>query len=155
LHGCRNTVSLRRIATADRRAGRDAAASLKTITGRAALTWVLLVAFAPIAADSKCGTGNVPSYGDVDAVMFTQNGCKGTIQDANVATLKSPQFPQGWFVSTFDCSTFWVLFWNNGRDGVPTTYSQCNLKNAVGIFDMSTTLDDARAFEVARLSWIV
>src|SRR5262249_29863641 len=114
------------------------------MAARAALAWVF-AAFTPVAAYSKCGTGNTPSYSDVDAVMFTQNGCKGTIQDASVATLRSPQFPRGWFVSAFDCSTFWVLFWNNGRDNVSTTYSQYNLKNAVGLFDLSATLDDARA----------
>ncbi len=115
------------------------------MTARAALAWVLLLAMVPVAVDSKCGTGNAPNYSDIDAVMFTQNGCKGTIQDADLATLKSPQFPQGRFVSAFDCSTFWALFWNNGRDNVPTTYSQYNLKNAVGLFDLSTSLDDARA----------
>jgi hypothetical protein len=106
---------------------------------------VLLLAVAPVAVDSKCGTGNVPSYSDINAVMFTQNGCKGTIQDADLALLNSPQFPRGRFVSAFDCSTFWALFWNNGRDNVPTTYSQYNLKNAVGLFDLSASLADARA----------
>jgi hypothetical protein len=127
------------------RAERDAAVSFKTVAARAALACVLSAALTPVAAYSRCGTGNVPSYSDVDAIMFTQNGCKGTIQDANVATLRNPQFPRGWFVSAFDCSTFWVLFWNNGRDNVPTTYSQYNLKNAVGLFDLSATPDDARA----------
>ncbi|MGA8098372.1 MAG: hypothetical protein WB810_06920 [Candidatus Cybelea sp.] len=109
------------------------------------LAWVFLAAFSPVAADSKCGTGNAPTYNDVDAITFTQNGCGSTIQDANVAMLKSSQFPHGWFVSTFDCSTFWVFFWNNGRENVPTKYSQYNLKDAVGTFDLSATLDDARA----------
>jgi hypothetical protein len=87
----------------------------------------------------------VQSYADVDAVMLTQNGCDGTIQDADVATLKSPQSPHGWLVSTFECSTFWVLFWNNGRDNVPTTYSQYNLRDATGTFTLLATIDDARA----------
>jgi hypothetical protein len=77
--------------------------------------------------------------------MFTQNGCRSTIQDANVVTLRNSQFPHGWFVSAFDCSTFWTLFWNNGREDVPTAYSQYNLKGAVGSFDLSATLDDVRA----------
>jgi hypothetical protein len=65
------------------------------MTTRAALTLSLLAALMPIVAASKCGTGNAPSYADIDAVMLTQNGCKGTIQDPIVATLKSPSFPQG------------------------------------------------------------
>jgi len=115
------------------------------MTTRAALTLSLLAALMPIVAASKCGTGNAPSYADIDAVMLTQNGCKGTIQDPIVATLKSPSFPQGWFVSGFDCSTFWVLFWNNGRNDVATTYSQYNLGGAVGFYNLSSTLDNARA----------
>jgi hypothetical protein len=112
---------------------------------RVALACALLAVFTPVAASAKCGTGNPLSYDDIDAVMFTQNGCKGRIQDADVSTLRSPAFPQGWFVSTFDCSTFWVFFWNNGLNNVATSYSQYNLKNSVGLFDLSATLDDARA----------
>lgn len=112
---------------------------------RVALAWSLLVVLTPAAANSKCGTGNPLSYDDIDAVMFTQNGCKGTIQDTDVSTLRSTAFPQGWSVSTFGCSTFWAFFWNNGRDAVATSYSQYNLKNSVGLFDLSATLDDARA----------
>ncbi len=77
--------------------------------------------------------------------MFTQNGCKGRIQDADVSALQSPTFPHGWFVSTFDCSTFWVFLWNNGRNNIATSYSQYNLKNSVGLFSLSATLEDARA----------
>jgi hypothetical protein len=116
----------------------------RTMTLKAMLVWTLLAAFAPVAANAKCGTGNALSYGDIDAVMFTQNGCKSTIQDADVSALRSPARPRRWYVSAFDCSTFWVLFWNNGREDVTTTYSQYNLKNAVGMFDLSATLDDAR-----------
>jgi hypothetical protein len=116
----------------------------ETLSTAIAIAWLLLAAVAPVAADSKCGTGNAPSYDDIDAVMFTQNGCKSTIQDADAAALKSQQFPKGLSVSTFECSTFWALFWNNGRNNVPTTYSQYNLKHAVGMFNLSATLEDAR-----------
>jgi hypothetical protein len=111
---------------------------------KAVLASALLAALIPSVAKAKCGTGNQPSYDDIDAVMFTQNGCNSTIQDANVATLKSPYVPQGWFASTFVCSTFWVLFWNNGRENVPTTYSQYDLRESAGTFTISATLDDAR-----------
>jgi hypothetical protein len=111
---------------------------------KAALAWIFLVALTAAVANSKCGTGNAPSYNDIDAVMFTQNGCKGTIHDANVGTLKSSQFPRG-LVSAFDCSAFWASFWNNGRESVPTIYSQYNLKDEVGLFALSATLDDVKA----------
>lgn len=143
---CRSDLHFQtRTAAADRRAARDAAMNLSAVTVKAAFAWSLLAVLMPIAANSKCGTGNPPSYDDIDAVMFTQNGCKGTIQDADVSTLRSPTFPQGWSVSTFGCSTFWAFFWNNGRNDVATSYSQYNLKNSVGLFDLSATLDDARA----------
>jgi hypothetical protein len=75
--------------------------------------------------------------------MFTQNGCKNTIQDADAATLRSQQFPEGWSVSTFDCSTFWVLFWWSEPARFPATYSQYNLKDTVGTYHLSATLADA------------
>jgi len=105
----------------------------------------LAVALTPTIASAKCGTGNPAAYDDVEAIMFTQNGCRGTIQDADTATLKSPQFPRGWFASSFDCSTFWVFFWETGPTVFPTTYSQFNLKDSVGTFHISATLGEARA----------
>lgn len=115
------------------------------MTATVAFVLFIVAISLPARANSKCGTGNAPSYDDVNAVMFTQNGCKNTIQDADVAALKGPQFPHGWFAPSYDCSTFWVLFWNDGRENVPTTYSQYNLRGAVGTFTLSATLNDATA----------
>jgi hypothetical protein len=113
-----------------------------------ALAVSLTFASIPAAVFSKCGTGNPPSYNDITAIMFTQNGCKNTIQDADAATLRSQQFPKGWSASTFDCSTFWVLFWWSEPARFPATYSQYNLKDAVGTYHLSATL--ANATELLR-----
>ncbi|MGA8576123.1 MAG: hypothetical protein WB609_10665 [Candidatus Cybelea sp.] len=42
---------------------------------------VLAIALAllPALARAKCGTGNPPSYDDIEAVLLKQNGCGGTI----------------------------------------------------------------------------
>jgi hypothetical protein len=48
-------------------------------------------------------------------------------------------------VSSIDCSTFWVLFWESGPAKLPTTYSQYNLRDSVGTFQISADLDQARA----------
>jgi|HubBroStandDraft_4_1064222.scaffolds.fasta_scaffold00034_1 hypothetical protein len=85
-------------------------------------------------AIAKCGTGNPASYDDIDAVMFTQNYSNG--QDNTVYSRR---------VATFDRSTFWVFFWNNGREELPTEYSQLDLKDGLGTFKLSTTLEDVRS----------
>jgi hypothetical protein len=113
---------------------------------RVALACTLLVVLTPVAASSKCGTGNTPRYSDIDAVMFTQNGCKGRILDASASRLPRniANVSQSWFAPTFDCSTFWAFFRNNGRSDVPTTYSNFNLKKSVGLFNLSVSIDAAR-----------
>ena len=93
----------------------------------------LALVFAPGAAVARCGTGNPPSYDDIDAVMLTQN--YRAEQEPTTYRFTTP---------TFARSTFWVFFWNNGRTELPTVYSQFSLKGMVGTFDLSTTLGAAR-----------
>lgn len=89
-------------------------------------------------AAARCGSDSQIAYDDVAAVMIEQNGCGGTIHDPSLVT----PIPE---VSTFRCSTFWVLF--RGKSGpatFPTVYSQFNLKGEVGTFNLSTTLSEVK-----------
>src|ERR1700690_3022593 len=97
-------------------------------------TAALAMSFTTSFAVAKCGTGNPPDYGDIEAVMLTQNGCRSAIQEPVAADLISKQFPHGRTSSAFDCSTYWVLFWETGPAKFPTTYSQYNLRDSVGTF---------------------
>lgn len=90
------------------------------------LVFVLLCALQGGLA-AKCGSGAPPEYGDIQAVMFKQNGCGGTIQPPSV--------------KTFGCSRFWAFFWLD----FPTQYSQYNLEGAKGTYHLSATLGDVRA----------
>jgi hypothetical protein len=107
---------------------------------KTALLWFQLLAFGcclmPTAAFAKCGSTNQPSYDDIHAIMFTQNGCYNTIHN--------PSLPTRFIVSSFDCSTFWVAFWESGPATFPTTYSQYNLRDDIGTFQLSPTITDAR-----------
>lgn len=96
-------------------------------------------------AVAKCGTGNPASYDDIEAVMLTQNGCGSAILEPVASNLTSKQFPHDWIASAFDCSTYWVLFWETGPAKFPTSYSQYNLRGSVGTFHLSATLAEARA----------
>jgi hypothetical protein len=89
---------------------------------------VLMAAFVPVTAVAKCGTGNPPSYDDIEAVMLTQGGGMLRVED--------PRFRS----TTLDDSKFWV-FWF----GSPTEYSQYDLPGKIGTFHLATTISDARA----------
>jgi len=87
-----------------------------------ALAYLML----PTVAKAKCGSGQPPSYDDVSAVMLKQTGCDGTLHARAVRS--------------FDCSYFWVLFW----DGEPTEYSQYNLPGQTGFYHLSKTISPVR-----------
>jgi hypothetical protein len=81
----------------------------------------------PSIAAAACGTGQPPSYDDIDAVMLKQTGCKGALH---------PKTPK-----SFECSYFWALVW----DGEPSEYSQYNLPGSIGLFEISTSIADVRS----------
>ena len=103
-----------------------------------ALVAILTLATLPTIAAANCGSGLPASYDDIDAVMLKQDGCGGTI-----GSLTASRRP-GWFAKSFECSAYWAFFWNNGRENVPTEYSQYNLKDSVGAYRLSVTIADAR-----------
>jgi hypothetical protein len=98
---------------------------------------IFLVMFEPLVAAANCGSSASPSYSDIDAILLNQNGCDSAIQEPDTAK-------QLRVVSTLRCSTFWILFWDPGRGAIPTTYSQYSLRNSIGTFHLSISLDDAR-----------
>jgi hypothetical protein len=87
-------------------------------------------------AVAKCGTGNPPSYDDITAVLFQQDGC-GIGRSAET-------------VNEFLCSGFWALFSDEAAvDGGAkphdaAIYSQYNLARSVGTFRLNSTLSEAR-----------
>jgi hypothetical protein len=112
----------------------DCFANLRVIMMLAAM---LAFGIVPAVAQAKCGDVGPPSYADISAIMLEQNGCGSTIHAPTASNGEQT-------VTSFACSTYWVLFWNNGRHDVPTAYSQFNLNGAIGMYDLAATLDDAR-----------
>lgn len=112
-------------------------ATLMLMAMRIARTFIvalgLFASLWPGVAAARCGSGNPPSYDDIDAVMLAQNYTNG-------------QGPTSYRrrVASFPKSTFWVFFWNDGREELPTVYSQFDLKGSVGTFTLSASLGDAR-----------
>jgi hypothetical protein len=99
---------------------------------------VFITASVPAVASAKCDSTSPSSYDDIEAVMLAQNGCGGT-----VGSLSAPA--PAWRLKTrFECSAYWVLFRESGGNRFPTEYSQFNLKQSVGTYHVSATLDDAR-----------
>ncbi len=97
------------------------------MTARAALAWVLLAVFAPGIADSKCGTGNPPSYDDIIAVMIQRE--------------PGWQFaPRGYTAKTLAESRFWAFFF-----GDSSAYSQYNLDSSVGFYTLDAATQDVIA----------
>jgi hypothetical protein len=89
----------------------------------ATLLWTLLSATEVLAG---CVSGSSPSYGDVSAIQYSQNGYNSNFQNTSSPKLNVTE--------AFDCSTFWALFYDLGRGAEPTTYSQFSLKNHIGTF---------------------
>jgi hypothetical protein len=71
--------------------------------------------------------------------MLKQNGCGASI--GSLATSPQPS----WFAKSFECSAYWAFFWETGPARFPTQYSQYNLKDSIGTFQLSATLTDARS----------
>jgi hypothetical protein len=96
---------------------------------------VLTVSTARAAA--TCGTGNPLSYDDVSAVLVQQDGC---------GVGRSPTAADRFF-----CSAFWTLFANDAavesgpKPPGEVVYTQYNLRDAVGTYRLTATLDQARA----------
>lgn len=107
-------------------------------TARRALAAVALcLAFPSVSASAKCGSGNRPSYDDVEAIMLKQNGC-----GANIGSFSASPAPRQ-LRKTFECSTYWAFFWKGGPANFPTQYSQYNLHGAVGTYRLLATTADA------------
>jgi hypothetical protein len=118
-------------------AARPRKAAVRTTTPLRSFLVVLLIMFEPLLASANCGSSASPNYSDIDAILYKQNGCDSAIQEPDASK-------QLHIVSTLRCSTFWTLFWDPGRGAIPTTYSQYNLRNSIGTFHLSISLDDAR-----------
>lgn len=95
------------------------------------LALAFLAAFSPVAADSKCGTGNAPSYTDITAVMLKRGQGYWTAY-------------KGYRAKTFDSSAFWAVLWNWAPE-IPNTYSQYDLDYQVGTYKLQATLEQAIA----------
>jgi hypothetical protein len=112
-------------------------AAARTTTPLRSFLVFLVIMFEPLLASANCGFSASPNYSDIDAILYKQNGCDSAIQEPDTSK-------QLRIVSTLRCSTFWILFWDPGRGAIPTTYSQYNLRNSIGTFHLSISLDDAR-----------
>ena len=99
----------------------------------ATLIWTV---FSSTGVVASCVSGSNPSYGDVSAIQYSQNGCNSTFQNMSLPKLN--------FTEAFDCSTFWALFYDLGRGGESSTYSQFSLKGDIGTFTLDVTLQQAR-----------
>jgi hypothetical protein len=98
-----------------------------------------LVLFAPALASAACRSGEPPSYDDIEAVLYKQEGGAGSIGNV-YAAYASPHFR----VNSFAASAFWVSFWETDRVKFPTEYVQLDLKDAVGSYELSATLSQMR-----------
>jgi len=101
---------------------------------RLVVAFALLLAVSPAIAQAKCESGSSPDYNDIEAVMLKQDGCGGT-QPPNPPT-------------TFDCSTFYAVFWDSHSMELARTYFQYNLPGAVGTYNIGASLKQVQ--EVLR-----
>lgn len=87
----------------------------------------LVVAGAPEIARAKCAFGAMPDYADITSVAITQRGCGSTLAHGPAVDLK--------------CSKFWATFDADGE----AEYSQYDLQDAAGDFDLAVPIGQARA----------
>ncbi len=81
-------------------------------------------------AGATCGTGNTPSYDDVQAVLLTNDY---RVSDGyRDKTAPAP---------TLRSSTYWLFFWED----FPTAYAQFTLKGSAGAYRLNATLADAKS----------
>jgi hypothetical protein len=116
---------------------------------KAFLTSALAVAIVavPFPVAAACGSGQIPSYDDIEAVMLT-SGYRAS--DGYHEKLAG--------ITAFRRSAYWVFFW----DRFPTVYSQYDLVGSVGTYTLGATLADAkdvlrsdRFFELSNPSHLV
>lgn len=107
---------------------------------RIAAMSLALALCAPALTTAACRSGEPPSYDDVEAVLYKQEGGAGSIGNV-YAAYASPHFR----VKSLDASAFWVSFWKTGGVNFPTEYVQLDLKGAVGSYELSATLSQMRA----------
>jgi hypothetical protein len=122
---------VRRIAAADRRTGRNAAVSFKTIAARAALAWVFLAALTTGPATSKCGTGNPPSYDDITGIQFERYDNCSQFAPKDV---QQKCWSYSFFVSN------WDHYQNEVRE-----YEQFSPPSQAGDYTLNVTADDVIA----------
>ncbi|MGP8101370.1 MAG: hypothetical protein ACLQHL_11555 [Candidatus Cybelea sp.] len=85
----------------------------------------ITITMLPIAVQATCTSGAPPAYQDISQVDITQTGCTGTL---------TPGPPP-----TFRCSRFWASFYPD-----KATYSQFNLPDRVGTYELPASLNDIR-----------
>jgi hypothetical protein len=90
-----------------------------------ALAVTITITMLPIAVQATCTSGAPPAYQDISQVDITQTGCTGTL---------TPGPPP-----TFRCSRFWASFYPD-----KATYSQFNLPDRVGTYELPASLNDIR-----------
>jgi hypothetical protein len=101
-----------------------------------AVVFGLLVGAFPICSIAECGSQKGPSYDDITAIMLEQNGCGNRMHGQSEPVIRPAE--------TFDCSAYWVLFWQPGPGKFPTQYNQFDLRDSIGSFESSATLNAAR-----------